>query len=158
MKKLGVVIAMAIMAVAGHAQTVFNVRAGGGRYIYTEEYGDSHGSACAVIAFEANISVNRTSRFVISPSAIVSRIVHRGEVITVPLHFGYKIPFGKARLVPKVGPMATFVTSSSLREDSEAFGYSAELALEMKHFVVTANFQEDSFSNRGIFGTIGYRF
>lgn len=175
MKKLLLAIVMAFTAVAGHAQTTFNIRAGGGFFQWTDSWDDKeywtdswgnknylsdYGSEKEILpgaAFilEANIG-RRGKKFVFSPSALIASDFTETWLVEFPLLFGCKVPMGNRSLfIPKVGPMLGYETWN----EKFMCGPSVELAFEIKHFIVAANLQEDLIEkNFGFFATVGYKF
>lgn len=165
MKKLFITIIVAFMAMVGYAQTTFNVRIGGGFFQscyedYYDDYIESNGGAA--LAFEANIPLGaRINRFVFSPSLFVVSYLEDGVNFDIPLHFGYKVSLGNGSLfIPKIGPMVGYHTyDENGFGDGFAFGPSAELAFEIKHFVIAANgYYDINHECVGAFCTVGYKF
>lgn len=166
MKKFLVTMVAVFIAMAGYAQTTFNVRVGGGMfqifddYYYDEYYYDVCCDDCygAALTFEANIPLgSRKNKFVFSPSVFMASDFDEGGVLNIPLHFGYKVPIGIGSLfIPKIGPMIGY----NVYNESLAFGPSAEFAFEIKHFVFAVNGYVDFMAEAkaGVFGTIGYKF
>ncbi|MBQ8224806.1 MAG: outer membrane beta-barrel protein [Bacteroides sp.] len=143
MKKFFLCMAVALVAVCASAQTTWNVRAGGGVEFTFDEtyYGDGDDSwGTLALAVEANIPFHTTSLFTFSPSLIL-QIPPMDDVdvyaLTIPLHFGYKLPIGdKALFFPKIGPIVGIGIGGY---HNYIIGPSAELAIEGRHYVLSLN-------------------
>lgn len=164
MKKLLFVLAVLLVAMSAKAQVTWNIRAGGGIITSSENDlwsdGDFNVYPCGAIAIQTNIPLfKHTSKFSFSPTFIAA--VGEEYQISFPLYFGYKIPIGSRKLFfPKIGPMFGYENCS----ETWACGPSAELAFEIKHFILSVNVnvnlvQLDYYGSRvGAFATIGYKF
>lgn len=173
MKKAFITIFMAFVAIAGFAQTTFNVRVGGGFYQVSEDlyysgyYGHSYyeneteSRGGMALVFEVNVPLGRRiNNFIFSPSLSILSDFTNDVNFNVPLHFGYKFPMGDGSLfIPKIGPMVGF-SAGGFGTDAVIYGPSAELAFEIKHFVVAVNTYVgiDNDSKIGVFGSVGYKF
>lgn len=154
MKKIFITIVAAFMAVAGLAQTTFNVRAGGGTFLSNDYI-----SEIGALTFEGNISLGeRNTGCVFSPSMFILSDFADHVVLNVPFHFGYKMSMDNGSFfIPKIGPMLGLYIGSF--DNSFAYGPSAELAFEIKHFIIAANgFYDVNNKCTGILCTIGYKF
>ncbi|MGM9929373.1 MAG: hypothetical protein ACI35P_15625 [Bacillus sp. (in: firmicutes)] len=161
MRKIIFSFIMIFMAISAGAQTTFNIRAGAGVFDYKYEIKpsdyDTETFFNGTIIAQANISLGRRSYFTFSPSAMVATDLLERPHVYVPLFIGYKIPTGNQCLFfPKIGPMAGI----DFKEDRFTVGPSAELAFELKHFVVSANFHLGLLdcATIGAFATVGYKF
>lgn len=164
MKKFFLCIVVALAAMGANAQVTWNVRAGGG--VLFESY---HGYLDGVygsgnVVVQANIPIISTTSLTISPSLNMEFSDYVN--FNLPLHLGYKIPIAhKTIFFPKIGPMIGigFETDYSYNPYF-LFGPSAELALEIKHFVISLNGYYNAIQSGyydmvgGLFATIGYKF
>lgn len=164
MRKIIFSFIMFFMAISAGAQTTFNIRAGAGVFDYKHTIYDGSWSQTLVaggaILAQANIPFGKTSFFTFSPSGIFS-IGKNGNdnhvELTMPLFLGYKIPTGNQCLFfPKIGPMVNMYFNDGLI----TVGPAAELALELKHFVISANVHLGLIDTEtvGAFATVGYKF
>lgn len=180
MKKLFAIMSVAfILATASYAQATFNIRVGGGLHqAYSESYSSYNYSygynyyyyddgiesyPSAAFVFETNIPLGgRASKFVFSPSLFIASDCLNLVAFNVPLYFGYKIPMSSSSIfIPKIGPMLGYdiSTNSDVYSDFAA-GLSAEIAFEIKHFIIAANVDVNLYNENavGALCTVGYKF
>lgn len=166
MRKIIFSFIMFFMAISAGAQTTFNIRAGAGvfdykAHLYNDEYWATDQAVGGAILAQANIPFGNTSFFTFSPSGIFeiggSDYYDTTFELTIPLFLGYKIPTGNQCLFfPKIGPMVNM----NFDEGPITVGPAAELAFELKHFVVSANVHLGLIDQAtvGAFVAVGYKF
>lgn len=163
MKKLFITLILAVMAIGAKAQITWNVRAGGG-YFVTQEgwswYGYPKNCFGPSVALGVNLPFSRGNQLTLSPT-VIGAFSSRCQ-LALPINLGYKLNIGdKCIIYPKAGPCfgADFGRGNSL-----FFGPSAELAFEINHFVIAADFYAgvisgfDNDAPLGVFATVGYKF
>lgn len=141
--------------ITGNAQTTYNVRIGSGAvpFLIDDAYGDFETDKGVVFAFQANIPVNTYKTLTVSPTLSQASCGNTGSYLSLPVYLGYKIGMGNKLLwFPKIGPMIAY----EVDDDDTFYGYSAELALEYKHFVIAANYFYVGTS--GYYLALGYKF
>ena len=160
MKKYLVILVLALCAaVQSNAQTTWNVRAGGGLFVWYDDdakrpFRDV--SFSPMVALETNIPFTRGSKWCISPSIIYAPDIAEMD-LSLPIHIGYKIPLRNLGiLIPKVGPVVGIVSGY----ENLLFGPSVELAYEYKHFITTLNAACGTVDAKGphVYLSIGYKF
>ena len=159
MRKLLCSLMFAVAAIAGNAQTTYNVRMGlGGVRDFYHDYAE----ICAIFieAFQANIPVNTNKTLTVSPTLSYAWSGDCGSFLSVPVHLGYKIGLGhKSILFPKVGPLLAYECDAK----EILCGFSTELAWEYKHFVIATNYfyikeSPVNVDSSGFHLTFGYKF
>lgn len=162
MKRILLALVMAVMTVGVNAQITWNVRAGAG------ESCDSEGFSCFTpcLSLQTNIPLSAASKFAVSPTLTVATPDMDVVNIILPVYFGYKTILANQTLfVPKIGPCVGYLTDNG----SFVAGPAAELAVEIKHFVIGVNgyysltsTTDDGdnyeFNHYGAFFTLGYKF
>lgn len=161
MKRILLALVMAVMTVGVNAQTTWNVRAGAG--LSNNHRGHDYLTPC--LSLQTNIPLSAASKYTVSPTLTVATPDMDVDII-LPVYFGYKTILGnQALFVPKIGPCVGYSTSNG----SFVAGPAAELAVEIKHFVIGVNgyysLTSDSytdydseFNHYGAFFTLGYKF
>lgn len=157
---------MALTFMSAKGQVTYNLRLGGGvlSHVYEDYsfyhyediyYSDIRGGAA--IVGQVNIPFTRTSTFTFSPSFALSvgpDVIH----FAFPIHIGKKVFFGDRRIFfPKIG----LVGGSADSNRTGILGPSAELAFELKHFVMAFNYYVgllNEVGSHGAFATFGYKF
>lgn len=142
MKKLLVTLICAVMAIGLNAQNTYNVRLGyGGVNLNVDGKLELHSLITG--GFQANFPVKPHSPITFSPALELGYASFASEYddsyfhIAFPLHLGYKIPMAnKCIFYPKAGLKAGYISSTN---DSFYIGPSAEVALEIKNFIVAVN-------------------
>lgn len=162
MKRILLALVMAVMTVGVNAQITWNVRAGAG------ESCDSEGFGCFTpcLSLQTNIPLSAASKFAVSPTLTVATPDMDVVNIILPVYFGYKTILANQTLfVPKIGPCVGYLTDNG----SFVAGPAAELAVEIKHFVIGVNGyysltsttddgDKYEFNHYGTFLTLGYKF
>lgn len=126
MKKILLLLAMAMTAIGASAQNTYNVRAGGAIL---------NDCAAFTTMTQANISLKNVSLWTFSPAV---QFATDGDDIAAMLHanMGYRTRIGNNCLfVPKVGVAGGYFWHDSYNE-TFLVGPSIDLALELKHFVI----------------------
>ena len=163
MKKLFITLFLAVMAIGANAQVTWNVRAGAG-YFLTEVYNwgsESKNCSGPSVALGVNLPFSRGNQLTLSPTLIGG--IGRGSAqLALPINLGYKFSIGNNCLFyPKAGPCVGMDFGD---DGCFFFGPSAELAFEINHFVIAADFYAgviSGFNNDaplGVFATVGYKF
>ncbi|MGN0232344.1 MAG: hypothetical protein ACI4A8_09075 [Muribaculaceae bacterium] len=165
MKKLVLLLVIALAAIGASAQTTFNIRAGVGVAQNKHDYYDTGVCFAPSVVFEMNVPLGSigtsASKWVFSPS-IQPTFLTDFEEFNIPclLHFGYKALAGNNGLfIPKFGLMAGAVIHDAGSVDL-IFGPSCEFAYETRHFVLAVNTYCSlaQCSGFGAFLTFGYKF
>lgn len=164
MKRILFALVMIVMAVGVNAQTTWNLRAGAG----SSYDSDGYGCFTPCLSLQTNIPLSAASKYTVSPTLTVAAPDMDIDII-LPVYFGYKTILGnQALFVPKIGPCVGYSTTNG----SFVAGPAAELAVEIKHFVIGVNgyysLTSDSydygygydaeFNHYGAFFTLGYKF
>lgn len=162
MKRLFLLLMVAMAAISANAQTTFNIRAGVGttrgvdwcdskniyrpggttswedKIGYESEY-DNEMTFAPVVAIEMNVPLgSKASKWVFSPSVMCALPISPvlDAKLTGLMHFGYKFSAGNSGIfMPKVGFMGGVETEHTI----SMYGPSCELAYETKHIVIAAN-------------------
>ena len=171
MKKLFITLILAVMAIGVKAQVTWNVRAGAGYYLSQKEYfysGEYYGSyrdskncIAPSIALGVNIPFSSISQFTLSPT-LIGALGGGSAQLALPINVGYKCIIGdNCIFYPKAGPCIGADLGDGF---GVFFGPSAELAFEINHFVIAADFYAgvingfDNDAPLGVFATVGYKF
>lgn len=162
MKRILLALVMAVMTVGVNAQTTWNVRAGAG--LSVNHVGDSYFTPS--LSLQTNIPLSAASKYVVSPTLTVATPDMDVDII-LPIYFGYKTKLGSQTFfVPKIGPCVGISTA----DGNFIAGPAAELAVEIKHFVIGVNgyysltkddyydLYYEEFNHYGAFFTLGYKF
>lgn len=160
MKRILLALVMAVMTVGVNAQTTWNVRAGAG--LSNNHRGHDYLTPC--LSLQTNIPLSAASKYTVSPTLTVAAPDMDVDII-LPVYFGYKILLdSQTFLVPKIGPYVGCATTNG----SFIAGPAAELAVEIKHFVIGVNgyysLTNDidegdwDFNHYGAFFILGYKF
>lgn len=142
MKKLIITLICVITAVGINAQNTYNVRLGYGG-VNCNVDGKLEFHSLITGGFQANFPVKPHSPITFSPALELDYASFASEYdasylnIAFPLLLGYKIPVAnKCIFYPKAGLKVGYFSSTN---DSFYIGPSAELAFEIKDFVVALN-------------------
>lgn len=141
-KKFFICLVLAVMAIGANAQTTWNVRVGAGTFgIIKDNFDGVSQRFGPALTAECNIPFKLGGSYTFSPSILAALSSGSSDAYTEIvscLHLGYKTVLSNNVLFfPKIGPMLGYC--DNVWDSTCLLGPSAELAFEMKHFVVALN-------------------